>query len=226
MKFELKNKKAVSVLLLWFAGLLLFMVLVKAGGVFAGCLSAKGVVERAVEKDEPDPNAVERYFAGPKGIAEELKKKNLFSPPEPNNKSIKEVIGILGNEALIGGKWYKAGDKIGEAEILAIEATQIRYRWEGKELTAAPIQASSAKSPGRDRRGRDTAGEGRPAARARPDREGGFTGRRMGFFRNLSDQERQEMREMRERFRNASDQEREQMRSEMRERFGDRRRGN
>lgn len=225
MKIELKNKKTVSILLLSFAAILMLLLLVKAARAFTACLSAKNAVEIATENSAPDPNAVKKYFAGPKGIAEQLKKKNMFFPPEPNHEPIKEVMGILGNEVLIQGQWYKVGDKVGEAEILAIEATQIRYRWEGKELTAAPIEASGIRR--QERADRNERPEGtRPAARARPGGEGGPGRGRRAFFRNLSDEERQEMRQMRERFRNASEEEREQMRAEMRERFGDRRRPN
>ncbi len=60
--------------------------------------------------------------------------------------------GILGDEVLINGKWYKAGDKVGDAKIVAIEAAQVRIEWEGKEKIFAPISAASAPNPGGPRR--------------------------------------------------------------------------
>jgi len=48
---------------------------------------------------------------------------------------------------LINGKWYKVGDKIGDAKIVAIEPTQVKIEWEGKEKVFAPISAVSAAAP-------------------------------------------------------------------------------
>jgi len=49
---------------------------------------------------------------------------------------------------LFNGKWYKVGDKIGDAKIVAIEAAQVRIEWEGKEKIFAPISAASSSGPG------------------------------------------------------------------------------
>ena len=48
---------------------------------------------------------------------------------------------------LINGKWYKVGDKVGDAEIMAIEPTQVKIKWDGKEKFFAPLAAASAKEP-------------------------------------------------------------------------------
>jgi hypothetical protein len=90
---------------------------------------------------------MEKYFVESKAIADELKKKNLFVPPKPKKHPVSQVAGILGDEVLINGKWYKVGDKVGDAKIVAIEPTLVKIEWEGKEKVFAPISAASAPQP-------------------------------------------------------------------------------
>jgi hypothetical protein len=45
-------------------------------------------------------------------VVEGLKKNNLFAPRAPKQYPVHEVIGILGDQALINGRWYKVGDTI------------------------------------------------------------------------------------------------------------------
>jgi hypothetical protein len=71
----------------------------------------------------------------------------LFAPPLPKKHPVSQVSGILGNEVLINSKWYKVGDKIGDAKIVAIESTLVKIEWEGKEKVFAPISAKSAPAP-------------------------------------------------------------------------------
>ena len=59
------------------------------------------------------------------------------------------MIGILGREALIGDKWYKVGDSVGDAKIVAIEPTKVKVVWDGQEKEFSPIGSSG----GGDRRG-------------------------------------------------------------------------
>jgi hypothetical protein len=73
-------------------------------------------------------------------VAEQLKKHNLFWPPQPPRHPVSSVLGILGDEALIGNRWYKAGDSIADAEIVCVQPTHVRIRWQGRETVLAPIQ--------------------------------------------------------------------------------------
>ena len=106
------------------------------------------------------------------------------------------MLGILGHEALINGKWYKVGDSVGEAKIVAIEPTKVRIAWNGQEKEFSPI-GSSGRSGGAARtrssrwktRGPGTAqvvvtgaraGQPGPARRSCPRRrgtDGGSNGR-------------------------------------------------
>jgi len=216
MKFNnyLKEKKeSVSIVLLWFSVALGVLILIKLGGFFVASANAKTLVEKAFAQSKPDANDMEKYFAKSKAIAAELKKKNLFAPPPPKKHPVSQVLGILGSEALINGKWYKAGDRIGDAKIVAIEPALVRIEWDGREKVFAPIQAAGSSGPGaKPEMARRT--EGGPRAGAEmvvvgPDRRRG-----PGRFGEEG------FRGMRERWQNMSEEERNAFRERMRERFG------
>jgi hypothetical protein len=75
-------------------------------------------------------------------VAATLKKKSIFAPPPPGKKNpVTKVDAILGDEALINNKWYKAGDNIGEVKVLSIGFAEITIEWNGKETKLSPIAA-------------------------------------------------------------------------------------
>ena len=212
-----EKKESVSIVLLWFSAFLGVLILIKVGGFFVASANAKTLVEKAVAQSKPDANDMEKYFAKSKAIADELKKKNLFAPPTPKKHPVSQVLGILGSEALINGKWYKVGDNVGDAKVVAIEPALVRIEWDGREKTFAPMQAAGSSGPGGPRRGGPEMAsrtEGGPRAGAEmvvvgPQGPGRFG--EEGF------------RGMRERFENMSEEERQAFRERMRERFGGRR---
>lgn len=146
MKFDyLKDKKdLVAKVLLGVSAVLVILTLVKAAGFFVASASAKRLVKDAVAQSKPDANDMEKYFAKSRTIAGELKQKNLFAPPPPRQHPVKQVWGIFGDEVLIEGKWYKVGDTVGDAKIVAIEPAQVKIEWEGKEKSFSPFDAKSA----------------------------------------------------------------------------------
>jgi len=146
LEYVQKKKELVSLALLVASAFLAVLILVKVAGFFAASAKAENLVETALTQTAPDANDVERHLAGSKAIADELKKNNLFAPPPPKQHPIKQVQGILGNQVLINGKWYGVGDKVADAKIVAIEPTQIKVEWDGKEKSFAPIAAASAPS--------------------------------------------------------------------------------
>lgn len=74
--------------------------------------------------------------------AVKLKKKSIFAPPPPGKVNpVKKVDAIMGDEALINNKWYKAGDSIGEAKLITVESAQVTIEWNGKKKTLSPIAA-------------------------------------------------------------------------------------
>lgn len=149
-----------------------------------------------------------------KAVVEGLRKNNLFAPPAPKQYPINEVIGILGNQALIDGQWYKAGDTVAEARILAIEPTKVKVTWNGQEKEFMPI--GSTGSGGREGPGR----KGGPPTRGRAPMvvTGGASGPASGgAMAGLPTEERDQLRE---RWKNMTPEERQKNRDEMRVRFG------
>jgi hypothetical protein len=51
----------------------------------------------------------------------------------------------MGKEAFINGKWYKAGDKVADANVVEITCTKVVIEWQGKKKDFAPIKALSDK---------------------------------------------------------------------------------
>jgi hypothetical protein len=111
------------------------------------CVHTNGIISKADAAVASQQKDIEKLLAGSKAIADELKKKNLLSPPVQNECPVKEISGIIGNETLINGKWYKVGDKIGEAKIVAIGNTEVKIEYEGKEKTFAPINSIANFTP-------------------------------------------------------------------------------
>jgi len=219
------NKHIVSVGLLGISAFMGVLILIKVTAFIAAPARAENSVKRAVALSKPDPNDMEKYFAKSKAIADGLKKNNLFAPPLQKQHPVSQVLGILGDEVLIKDKWYKAGDNVGDAKIVAIETTQVRIEWDGNEKTFLPFDAKGDSPSGSRRPG----GPGRPQV-AKAGEQGspemvqvqqeGSGGEGMGRFGGGDNMER--MRAMRERFENMSPEERERARAEMRERFGGR----
>ena len=214
------KKEIVSVGLLGVSAVMVVLIVIKVTGFLAAPARAEKSVRRAVALNKPDANDMEKCLAKSKAIANELKKNNLFAPPPPKQHPVKQVSGILGDEALINGKWYKAGDKVGDANIVAIEPAQVKIAWNGTEKVFLPIEAASSSRPGPSKPGGPVA---KAEEKGRPDmvqvQQEVRGGEGMGRFSG-GDMER--FRGMRERFENMSPEEREKFRAEMRERFGDR----
>lgn len=237
MKWDFLKKRQdfISVLLFAFVAVLAVCASVKMIGFFVSSANANQLVKQAVDKNKVDPNEMDRLLAKTKELAEELKKKSIFVAQFPKGHPVNAVTGIFGKEAFINSKWFKAAEKIEDAEIVAIEPTRVKIRWNGNEKFFLPIDYVASSRQQETGRGPVTAEadsdrRGRATPQRAPERTDRFN-RGMGRFGNLSEQERTEMRErmmeMRERFENMSDEERQRSIGEMRQRFGGRgRRGN
>ena len=124
---------------------------------------------RSLTADEPNEATVKAYLAQDFNSVEQLNKSHLFAPAPPKRNPVAAVQGVMGQSALINGKWYSVGDKVKDAKIVAIESTLVTVEWKGKKSTFAPIDGGSAgPSPG-----------GPPGRAERPARPGG-QGRRAG----------------------------------------------
>ena len=232
-----EKKELVSVVLLGASAFFAVLILVKVTGFFAASARAESLVKKAIAQNETDANDMDKYFAKYKMLAEALKKNNLFVPPAQKQHPVKEVLGIFGNEVLIKDKWYKVGETLGDAKIVAIGPTEATIEWDGKEKTFAPIDAKGSSQPGGPRGSRATARGGQPGGGSAQMVAVGSAGRPMGGrggmeglmsgmrerMQNMPEAERNrviaEMRERRERYMNMPEAERERFRAEMRERF-------
>jgi hypothetical protein len=108
---------------------------------------AERLLAHASSSNEPDPNRIQPYLDRTREAAEVLRKNNLFVKAPPPQHPVKQVDGILGNEVLIGDKWYKAGDRIGDANIVSVESTQVTVEWNGKKKAFAPLASAGAMPP-------------------------------------------------------------------------------
>ncbi len=140
-----RNRDRISRGLLAAAALLGVFTVAKVAGFCVQCgrMQAWG----ALGQGERDPNCLKQSLGAAKKTVDSLKQNNLFVKAPPKQNPIKQVEGILGGEALIGGKWYKVGDKVADAKIVAIAATQVEVEWDGKKTSFSPIASVSAGPP-------------------------------------------------------------------------------
>jgi len=206
------NIEPVGRVLLASAALLGALVFVQIVVYFVTTSDADSLVAGATRLalDKPGPTT----SAQSKTVVEDLKKNNLFAPPSPKQYPINEVIGILGDEALINNQWYKAGDMVADAKILAIEPTKVRVTWNGQEKEFTPIGSTGQGGPeGPGRRGGPPTPRG-AAVTVTGARPGPAPG---GPVAGPSPEERDQLRE---RWTTMTPEERQKYREEMRSRFG------
>jgi hypothetical protein len=168
------------------------LIVYDVAGYFATVTRTELAAAQITQPTASESGAGTDSSASAKSAAQSLKAKNLFVLPAPKEHPVKEVTGILGEEALIGGQWYKAGDHVEDAEVLAVEPTLVRVRWDGREQEFSPIAAAAGGGTGSS--------------------SGGRGGRRGGLAP-------EELARRREAMRNASPAERQRLRQEMRERL-------
>jgi hypothetical protein len=146
------KKEVIPLVLLGASAVCAVLILVKTTSFFAASAKAETLVKRAAAQNGSNEKEIKEVVAKSCAVADDLKKANLFSPPAPKRHPVTSVLGILGDEVLIGSKWYKAGDKVQDARIVAVEATQIRVEWEGTEKIFAPLQTADQLGSGGSRR--------------------------------------------------------------------------
>ena len=226
MKLDyLKEKKElVSVVLLGLSALMAVLVLIKVVGFFVVSARAGNLVEKAIAQSDTDAKDTEKYFAASRALADGLKKNNLWVPPPPKQHPVKEVPAIFGDEVLINNKWYKVGDTVQDAKIVAIEPTKVEIEWDGSVKAFLPINATIPPPPkgskttaraGSENTGMVVAGTGRGPMGGRDGGRGpggGGFGGRPGMPGSGGDPREA----MRQKFMNMSEAERDKFRVNMR----------
>ena len=114
----------------------------KVAAFYVARKRVEGIAASAAKGAEP--NDLQKYLEEARKAADALKEKNSFIKQPPRQHPVKQVDGILGAEALISGKWYKVGAKIGDAEILEIGPTEVKIEWDGKEKAFPPMAAAGS----------------------------------------------------------------------------------
>jgi len=143
LDFLKAKKEFISIVLLVVSAFFGVLILVKVAGFYVASARAEKLIRNVVTGSEVDADGREKYFAKSKEIADKLKRRNLFAPPPPKKHPVSQVSAILGDEVLINGKWYKVGDKVGDAKIVAIDPTLVKIEWEGKEKVFRPFDVKS-----------------------------------------------------------------------------------
>ena len=190
--------KTLTVLSLCLGGLMIFEVV--AFGITS--IRMPKEIEAAISDSEHDDEAVKQCVAKTKEVAGKLKEKNMFVPPPPKPKP-PSCTGVIGDEAAINGKLYKVGDEVGGAKIVSITASGATILWEGKEkfLPAfggekgppGPPALSAKRRPKRKAKSAEKKPE--PEVVSEPPRERRGGGMR-GMFGNMSEEERNRIRNM------------------------------
>jgi hypothetical protein len=143
-----KHMSSVRFVLLAAAVLLAAGAAARVAGYLTGPARAENTVAQALNQHVPDANEIKACLDKAKETAEALKKKNLFSKEPPKEHPVKQIDGILGSEVLVGDKWYKVGDKIGDAKILTIEPTEATIEWDGQKKVFTPLGGDDEKPSG------------------------------------------------------------------------------
>ena len=138
MKLHRDKAKPLTKILCAVAALLGALIFLKIAGFFVSTSQAR-VLGAQADAASAGGNDLKKLLAETKATAEELKKKNLFVLATPKQFPVSDVLGIMGHEALINGKWYKVGDSVADARIAAIEPTKVKIVWNGQEKEFSPI---------------------------------------------------------------------------------------
>lgn len=197
------------------------LTFLRVAGFLASSAEARGVAAKLVADATGSGAAPDmgKLLAAGRTSAEELKKKSLFVKTPPRQHPISEVLGILGDEALINGKWCKVGESVGDAKIVAIEPTKVKVVWDGQEKEFTPIGSGGSGGSSEDRPGPSRSG-GRPGPGGKAQAAaGGPSGGPAQTGQGGSQLSPEERERMRSQWQNMSPEERQQARQQMRERL-------
>ncbi|MCP4712772.1 MAG: RHS repeat protein [Planctomycetes bacterium] len=128
---------------------LLIIVLVFAGmtvgeliNVLSGGNKGSGISADTLGQIRPDKQTTQQYLGEYQKTADQLAQRNSFVPPVPSDPP-GDCSVILGDEALFGNQWVKAGDMLGGSDVLEVGISEVTLLWEGKIITRSPVYISS-----------------------------------------------------------------------------------
>jgi hypothetical protein len=174
-----------------------------------------GRVEKAIAYYKTMEAEIITSLGTPNKAIEEMKNKNPFYRMEP---SVPQCQGILGQYALFGNQWYKAGDTVQDANIISIGPSEVKILWQGQEQILKPfdVQVQYQKSQSGGQTASAAPQTEQPPVVQIPSEMPPMGGRGFNLFNMSPD----ELGRMRDRFMNMSPDERRRAFEEMRGRRG------
>ena len=212
MTLKITEKNALYVRkTLWLA--LLVLVLLTASRVYTYAAASKNIpkrIEMAKNAGEIDKEIIDKNVKHHKDMASQLKKSPLFTPVATAHKpSLPVCTSILGDRALINGKFYTIGQEVNGAKIINIGANDVTVMWEEKETKLVPFAVSNLteeqkRAKPQQHQSQSKGGQppqanvvAAPAPNVRPPSSGGDRGSSRGSsrggFGNMSSEERRQM---------------------------------
>ena len=91
-----------------------------------------------LDQIRPDEQTVKNYLRQYRQAAEELSRQNMFVPPPLGPEPPGDCTAILGQAARIGDRWVQVGDRVSDAEVVAVEPTQVVLLWQDEEISRSP----------------------------------------------------------------------------------------
>jgi hypothetical protein len=161
--------RMLAIVLSVIAALLAIGFVIKAGTVLYTVMFTKSSIQKVIEGSQPTAQANAKRFDEIKKHADKIKAKNYFNPSTQAPPVPPVVNGILGDKALIGGKWYAAGETANDAKIKSVADTYVMVEWQGKELKLSPINAPV---PPPQQPGQPPVAAGAPSQAAQPPATG------------------------------------------------------
>lgn len=97
------TKRSVYTGLFAFSLLLAALIFLRVVMFVGTTTEARLLARRFTPQIQPTASQIQEKPVESQALVARLKKKNLFTPPPPREHPVKDVAGILGNEAFIGG---------------------------------------------------------------------------------------------------------------------------
>ncbi len=176
MKYNFAKTRIVCVvrLLLLLTAVLACTMVAKVSAFMAEADTIPKRIEKALSQDSDDGEKLKELKLPYTEVAKELKKKNIFSPTPEKKNPVSKIDAVFGKEALINGKWYKAGDKIEDAQIISVAARSVMVRWNDKDKAISPFDHTAKipekkSKPKKKSKASQVVVEAEPRSRQRPE---------------------------------------------------------
>jgi len=146
LKNENDRKSFFSVVLLAVAAVLLGGTAVLLAKYAGANPKDASLTDELLAQIKPDAGKTQEFLQNYKKAATDLTANNMFVPPSDESVAPGDCTAIFGDEARIGNRWYKAGDRVGDARIESIEPTVVTLLFNEERITRKPVLVVEASS--------------------------------------------------------------------------------